>query len=137
MMQLFCFALFLMEFYTRILKFIKNPTGSKIVKALKEENKIGKLNLLSVGQRSFHGSLLGTLLLRVLLLSQWKGRRSNQYDAVAVPGKEMKQTNRLEDRSAAADCMVPSGDSHPHGILCFRKRLTMDFKPFDALVLSF
>lgn len=70
MMQLFCFALFLMEFYRRILKFIKNHTGSKIAKVLKEENKIGKLNLLSVGQHSFHGSLLGTLLLRVLLLSQ-------------------------------------------------------------------
>lgn len=56
-----------MEFYRRILKFVKNHTGSKIAKALKEENKIGKLNLLSVGQRSFHGSLLGTL--HVLLLS--------------------------------------------------------------------
>lgn len=48
----------------------KNHTGSKIAKALKEENKIGKLNLLSIGQRSFHSSLLGTLLLCVLLLSQ-------------------------------------------------------------------
>lgn len=97
MMQLFCFALFLMEFYRQILKFIKNHTGSKIVMALKEENKIGKLNLLSVGQCSFHGSLLGTLLLHVLLLSQWKGRRSNQYDAVAVPGKR-NEANKLTGR---------------------------------------
>lgn len=32
-----------MESYRRILKFIKNHTGSKIAKAVKEESKIGEL----------------------------------------------------------------------------------------------